>query len=142
MIKDLEYAMLLLMYLMRAGTASTATVAKNLNLKLALLNRVAKGLEGASLLSYKRGEGYTTLSKEITVYDVFVALDTGTNFLDYRQYDANWLGMERRSLKNYGRYFDNQFYKILDVKLEYIMTMQLQKEMYALERADEKGTVN
>ncbi len=142
--KEAQYGILFGMYLTRAGRGSVAVAAANLKLSKPFLDQVARKLRIASMIVSIRGPGggFELISKEITVYDILQALDIDFNLIDGETQSYMKLGqLENRALSTYAKWYGMNAYKMLDMKLTFLVDNVQKQELNLMDSVSGTGVM-
>lgn len=140
--KALQYALLLVLYLCRAGRARLQDVAANLKLSLPFLRVVAHKLRASGVILSVRGPGGGyEVNKDPSVRDVFDAISpvkilTNVEIKNYSVGEA-----EHRTLKQLAMTFDSALGSVLRRKMRALNKELAANEMATLDRF-QFGAVN
>lgn len=142
--KEAQYAILFGMYLTRAGRGTVTDAAANLRLSKPFLSQVANKLRLASMIVSHRGPGggFEIISKETTVYDFINALDIDFNLVDGNDQSRYKLGqLETRALATYAKWYGMNAYKMLDIKLTYLVDNVQKQELSLMDSVMDTGVM-
>lgn len=135
--KNLQYAILFMFYLHRAGRANVETAAENLNIPLEFLQQLSRVLRISGIVKSFRGPGggYEIVG-EPTFEDVFDALDPieiikGKDHIKYATGEA-----EHRSLLNFAGGLRSSMKLILKRKIKDLCNETQVNEGAMMKRAD------
>ncbi len=141
--KESQYAVLFILYLCRAGRATTESAAEGLGVSKHFLEQIARSLRKAGIVKAWRGpKGGYSIYTEPTVRDVLKAVETrpfitGEEYLAYRQGEA-----EHRSFAKLTQSMNSSISDPLNRMVRSLMEETVTKEFVPMSRLDITATVN
>lgn len=142
--KKEQYAILFVMYLLRAGRAKIEDVSLNLNIPKSFLEQIARTLRVKGYITSVRGPGggYELVSKEITFYDILHGLGVSSDLLPSKDVGVYRFGpTEERALAAFADAYDRKVYSYLDIKLNDVLNLLVEEEMKVLNSVTDKGPI-
>lgn len=134
--KRLQYALLIVLYLCRAGRATLKHISEGLGLSFSFLREIAYSLKlGRVIKSIKGPGGGYEVSGDPTVRDVFTALKpiVGLNNREQRMYERG--GAEYRALAQYALNLQAAIQPLMRRKVRTLNSDLVATEMARLEQA-------
>lgn len=141
--KEVQYGMLLALYLSRAGRAKAEDVAANLGLSVAFIQKVAGKLKRVGVITSFMGPGGGyELRTGVTVRNVITCFES-VNFLTPQEHLILGSGeTEERAFSNYGKNLDNALSKLLNRTISSVAREQSANEKAVMDKLDIKGLEN
>lgn len=141
--KHSQYALLLGLYISRAGRATIEEAAANMNLSKPMLHQVARKMRLGKVIKSIRGPGGGyELEKNVEVGEI-LGIFENLSFLTKEDIGMHRIGsQEQRALANYTKNLSRALIPLLNRKVNNVMSELVANEMTQLDLRNLSGSVN